>query len=523
MTKIIMVILVISLVVIMIGGIALFKSSYYWRAQFFDMEFNYLKTEIAFFDYTYGGFFKWVKYRGNEHSENKIVRGNASSIPILLYHGVIADTDWTPDEVNIKLIDFRNQLFALKKAGYQTITLQDYEAFMKGEKNLPKRSFLLTFDDGRKDSYYTVDPILKTLGFVAVMNIITGRSLGQGNESGTFHLSKLELEKMLETGRWQIASHGKDDHDYVIIDKDGNRGHFLSNKLWLSIDNRLETNEEFLQRVKKDLSDSKKDIENKLKVKVLAFAYPFGDFGQDSINYPESQEIVIKLARSIYPITFTQAGSSEFPMNFSKDHLFLAKRIGANSRIGSKELISMLENTEDKNIPYVDDFSRNNGWLQGWGSLVLKNNELVLGSSQVDPSAMTFFGGSYLWQDYYAQFTAKVEGGNAFTLAERYRDGNNYVACDYYDNRIVISQKVAGKDMVEMESLWKTNLSSGKPLKVAMSTNGEIASCYLDGQKVISGIIDSKLKYGGLSFKIWETMDSKTKLFVKDLKVNKNL
>jgi peptidoglycan/xylan/chitin deacetylase (PgdA/CDA1 family) len=42
---------------------------------------------------------------------------------------------------------------------------------MKGEKILPKKSFLLTFDDGRKDSFYPVDPVLKKLNYNAVILI----------------------------------------------------------------------------------------------------------------------------------------------------------------------------------------------------------------------------------------------------------------------------------------------------------------------------------------------------------------
>ena len=71
---------------------------------------------------------------GNQQSELA-----AKSIPVLLYHGIIDK----PDGANILLENFKDQMFALKKAGWQTITLDDFYAFMRGEKQMPDKSFLL--------------------------------------------------------------------------------------------------------------------------------------------------------------------------------------------------------------------------------------------------------------------------------------------------------------------------------------------------------------------------------------------
>ena len=132
-------------------------------------------------------------------------------------------------------------MFALKKAGWQTINMEDFYAFMQGEKQVPDKSFLLTFDDGRKDSYYPVDPILDALDYNAVMFVITKFSLEE--KGGNYYLSDKELKRMYLSGRWEIQSHGKDDHDFYKINANGNEGHFLSNKLWLDNENRLETEE----------------------------------------------------------------------------------------------------------------------------------------------------------------------------------------------------------------------------------------------------------------------------------------
>ncbi|MFA6383500.1 MAG: hypothetical protein WCX17_03685, partial [Parcubacteria group bacterium] len=198
MIKIILVILMLAVVFVMVKGIGLLKNNYYWRTQFFAMQYDYLREKVAFINYEHGGIGSWFGLSQGNSIPLSVKNQTAKSLPILLYHGVIEDSNWKLDDVNMSLADFREQMFALKKDGYQTVTLEDYWAFMNGKKTLPVKSFMLTFDDGRSDSYYPVDPILKVLNYTAVMNVITGRSLGPNNEKSNFHLSQIELEKMVE-------------------------------------------------------------------------------------------------------------------------------------------------------------------------------------------------------------------------------------------------------------------------------------------------------------------------------------
>jgi len=126
------------------------------------------------------------------------------------------------------LVDnFRDQLFALKAAGYQTITLDDFQAFVKGEKIYPT-NHSATFDDGRKDSYYPVDPLLKALNYNAVMFVIN-RYINANNDN--FYLSKDELQSMLDSKRWDLSAHQRRP-DMATISADGAKGHYYTNKLW---------------------------------------------------------------------------------------------------------------------------------------------------------------------------------------------------------------------------------------------------------------------------------------------------
>src|SRR3989338_10005922 len=246
----------------------------------------------------------------------------AKSIPVLLYNGIIENADGS----NILLEDFKDQMFALKKAGWETITLDDFYAFMRDKKELPDKSFLLTFDDGRKDSYYPVDPILDALDYNAVMFVITKFSLEE--KGGNYYLSDKELKRMYLSGRWEIQAHTRDGHELYKIDQEGHLGHFYSNKLWLDDQQRLETDEEFKYRISNDFLTAKNDLKSTLNIDAIAFAYPFGDFGQDSINYKKSLDVIDSEITKLYKLTFYQVWPGKgYIFNYQNNSNYPIKRI----------------------------------------------------------------------------------------------------------------------------------------------------------------------------------------------------
>lgn len=259
----------------------------------------------------------------------------AGAVPVLVYHGVVAQ----PDGANVSMDRFLEQLFALKAAGYQTITLSAFRAFMAGKKRLPDKSFLLTFDDGRKDSYYPVDPLLKALDYNAVMFVITRHV---SDDESPYYLSRRELTRMLASGRWEIESHGKDDHDLYPIDAQGHMGHFLSNLLWLEDEQRLETLEEFKERIRQDMAVSKRDIEAAFDVEVTGYAYPFGDYGQETVNLPEAAHAIAEVIESIYPLAFYQVWNGDIG-NHPDPNGVMIKRLSVKPEWTGMDMLSILE------------------------------------------------------------------------------------------------------------------------------------------------------------------------------------
>ena len=96
-------------------------------------------------------------------------------VRIIAYHRVDepeADPDLDPGLVSATPDDFRAQMEVVARH-YNAITIDDLVAAHRGEKPLPQRAVLLTFDDGYRDFGERAWPILREVGLPAVLFVPT--------------------------------------------------------------------------------------------------------------------------------------------------------------------------------------------------------------------------------------------------------------------------------------------------------------------------------------------------------------
>lgn len=72
----------------------------------------------------------------------------ATSIPVLNYHFFYADGENCNETICLNIKKFEEQLKYLNDNGYKTLTMQEYIDWYNGKIELPKKSVLLTVDDG---------------------------------------------------------------------------------------------------------------------------------------------------------------------------------------------------------------------------------------------------------------------------------------------------------------------------------------------------------------------------------------
>ena len=88
--------------------------------------------------------------------------GNETIVPVVMFHSVgLAGSDWVFSYISEPLDLFEDKIRILRKAGYTFIFWNDLYDHMSGRRKAPKKSIMLTFDDGYLDNWVYVYPILK--------------------------------------------------------------------------------------------------------------------------------------------------------------------------------------------------------------------------------------------------------------------------------------------------------------------------------------------------------------------------
>lgn len=147
--------------------------------------------------------------------------------------------------------EFQKQMKFLQTRGFQTINLQQLADHIFEKKTIPRRSVVLTFDDGQLSFYEYAYPVLKMHGFTATMFLITSR-IGQEN-----YMDWKQIVEMQRDG-FSFESHS------------------LTHPILTKIDSA---------QAKKEISYSKEMLEKKLTTPIRFFAYRGGHYNDQIKEY----------------------------------------------------------------------------------------------------------------------------------------------------------------------------------------------------------------------------------------------
>ncbi len=187
-------------------------------------------------------------------------------LPILMYHMILKN----PHKENKFIISektFEEDLKYIKSNGFQTILIADLIAFSQGEKDLPEKPILLTFDDGAYNNFLYAFPLAQKYGAKFVFSPIAKESERyteiQDENPLYAHAGWEAISKMSESGLVEIQNHTYNMHSC--------HGPRIGCK---------KRNEESLQnyeaKLKEDLNKAQDLIEKNTSKRPTAFFYPFG-------------------------------------------------------------------------------------------------------------------------------------------------------------------------------------------------------------------------------------------------------
>lgn len=175
-------------------------------------------------------------------------------VPILTYHhirDVLLVTDRSDIEFSVSPSSLNEQLAYLHDKGFQTLSLGDLAESFENRQPLPPKSVILTFDDGFRDFYTNAFPIIKKYN-LRVVSFYPVNYTSYPN-----YMDWSMLREIHNSGLVDVQSH--------------TLSHFLLTRL---------TPEE----ARKEIFESKKNLEEGLRKKVYYLAYPYGDYNEDIVN-----------------------------------------------------------------------------------------------------------------------------------------------------------------------------------------------------------------------------------------------
>lgn len=138
------------------------------------------------------------------------------AVPILIYHVIAPPIANAPyPGLYVSAPQFAAQMRALKRAGYQAVTLDEVRAGWGGTGALPARPIVVSFDNGYRTQYTAALPVLRRLGWVGDENVqLSGLPPVQGGLSGR------EVRGLVAAG-WELDTQGWSHTDLNALDAAG--------------------------------------------------------------------------------------------------------------------------------------------------------------------------------------------------------------------------------------------------------------------------------------------------------------
>lgn len=225
-------------------------------------------------------------------------------IPVLCYHRFMNESEKNKyskeDSFVVTDKEFERQMKLYKLLGYKTITIDELYLWKKGELKLPRRSVMITVDDGHISVYKYAYSILKKYNMKATMFTIGNRVKNKTVE--------------YKEGKNEDVFIGKDlikEMNPIVQTVSHSYGFHIMNLKEGKIKSMT------LQEIKKDLDNSEKIFKEKV------ISYPFGAYTNDLLK---------ELIKREYKLGFIY--KNPWSKTVKKDNFLLIPRIKVTGKMG---------------------------------------------------------------------------------------------------------------------------------------------------------------------------------------------
>ena len=186
----------------------------------------------------------------------------------------------------------------LRANGFRIVSLDDVIAARRGERALPPKAVLLTFDDGLISFYTRVFPLLRAYGYPALfavenswMDLPDGKRFDYNGEScgRECFVSWTQVQELRASGLVEIASHTNDLHQGVLANPQGNQMPAAISLIYdpgihdpgtYDLRSGYESADAYRARIHTDLARSADEIARRTGQRPRAIVWPYGAYNR---------------------------------------------------------------------------------------------------------------------------------------------------------------------------------------------------------------------------------------------------
>lgn len=413
----------------------------------------------------------------------------------LAYEGISA----SPREVAPER--FREHVHELRKAGYAPITLRDIHAFYAEGALLPRNAVLMTFDHGRKSSYFDARKVLARGGWPAVVFLWTKPIQDEDPAS----LRWPYIRSMLRSGAWEVGAQSHLGFDQIVADSDGTRRNYLTAPQWIPHEMRYENPEDWSARIRADHEYVRQLIVRETGVSPRAFAFPYGDFGQYDPRATLSRRLNLGMVGTFYDLGFVH-GYSALNTRYSDPRRL--HRLLVRPEWTGRDLVAHLERAWPlrRGISTDDAMRSPHVWLTDWGSLERRDDGIRLQALPETTGATAWMNGSDLFRDVAARFVFHIEKGQVGLYFRASPDGERHLHLGIGEGgEVWLRQKHAGLPPFTLGSGHYTPDETGR-VEVNVQLRDSLILVEINNRPVFQEIVSvrGKTAPGMMGIGIWD-------------------
>ena len=227
---------------------------------------------------------------------------DAPSLTVISYHEITDPKEALTPAYAVAPTMFVRQIDWLRNNGFNFVSVDQVIAASRGERPLPPKAVLLTFDDAYQSVARNAWPILQMLRIPSVHAVVT-----RWQETKDFvdfdgklvprsaFMSWEQLRNMRSTGLVEIASHSHDLHRGIVSNPQGNLQPATTTRLFDAASGKYESESSFEQRLKTDLQRSATLITQRAGQRPRVIVWPYGKYNALAEDAARASGMVVGL------------------------------------------------------------------------------------------------------------------------------------------------------------------------------------------------------------------------------------